>query len=68
MSYLRGYKMNVYRKVWIVSYFNNGDKEPTVVAFSNEKAARRYYNYIHVIFNVIYAAIDKVNIYNEFKI
>ena len=60
--------MNVHRKIWIVSYFNNGDKESTVVAFSNEKAAQLYYNCVKIVFNVTHAAIDKVNIYNEFKI
>lgn len=33
---------NELKTVWVVAYYNKGDKEPTVSVFNNDRAADEY--------------------------
>ena len=50
--------------VWIVSYFDHNDNEPTVSCFKEEEPARQCFEYFKTIHE--HVAIDKIPVYNKF--
>ena len=53
-------------KIWVVTYYNIGEKEPTVTCFNNKENATKYYEYILGEHDVV--CIDECEVYNEFKV
>ena len=53
-------------KIWEVTYYNIGEKEPTVTCFNNKENAMKYYEYILGEHDVV--SIDKCEVYSEFKV
>ena len=53
-------------KIWVVTYYNIGEKEPTVTCFNNKENAMKYYEYILGEHDVV--SIDKCEVYSEFKV
>ena len=53
-------------KIWVVTYYNIGGKEPTVTCFNNKENAMKYYEYILGEHDVV--SIDKCEVYSEFKV
>ena len=52
-------------KIWVVTYYNIGEKEPTVTCFNNKENAMKYYEYILGEHDVV--SIDECEVYTEFK-
>ena len=52
--------------VWIVSYYEDGDKEATVTAFSNEEAAKLCYETFTK--SRSHVSIDNVPLYSIFTV
>ena len=52
--------------IYIVSYMNKNDTEPTVTAFDNEKTAEKAYNYFSNKYD--YTWLDEVPLYSSFTI
>ena len=53
-------------KIWVVTYYNIGEKEPTVTCFNNKESAVKYYEYILGEHDVV--SIDECEVYSEFKV
>ena len=53
-------------KIWVVTYYNIGEKEPTVTCFNNKENATKYYEYILDEHDVV--SIDECEVYSEFKV
>ena len=53
-------------KIWVVTYYNIGEKEPTVTCFNNKENAAKYYEYILGEHDVV--SIDECEVYSEFKV
>lgn len=53
-------------KIWVVTYYNIGEKEPTVTCFNNKENAMKYYEYILGEHDVV--SIDECEVYSEFKV
>ena len=53
-------------KIWVVTYYNIGEKEPTVTCFNNKENATKYYEYILDEHDVV--SIDECEVYTEFKV
>ena len=53
-------------KIWVVTYYNIGETEPTVTCFNNKENATKYYEYILSGHNVV--SIDECEVYTEFKV
>lgn len=53
-------------KIWVVTYYNIGEKEPTVTCFNNKENAVKYYEYILGEHDVV--SIDECEVYSEFKV
>ena len=53
-------------KIWVVTYYDIGEKEPTVTCFNNKENAIKYYEYILDGHDV--ASIDECEVYTEFKV
>lgn len=56
---------NRYR-IWVVSWFNNGDLEATVTAFNNKKAAQKCYAHFLGVFD--HVNYDECPVYGNFII
>lgn len=52
-------------KVWVVSYFENTDREATVTVFSDEEAAKNCYRIF--LRTKSHVAIDQTYIYSGFE-
>ena len=53
-------------KIWVVTYYNIGEKEPVVTCFNNKESAVKYYEYILGGHDVV--SIDECEVYTEFKV
>ena len=53
-------------KIWVVTYYNRGEPEPTVTCFNNKENAMKYYEYILGEHDVV--SIDECEVYSEFKV
>ena len=53
-------------KIWVVTYYNIGEAEPTVTCFNNKENAMKYYEYILDEHDVV--SIDECEVYTEFKV
>ena len=53
-------------KIWVVTYYDIGEKEPTVTCFNNKENAMKYYEYILDRYDVV--SIDECEVYTEFKV
>ena len=53
-------------KIWVVTYYNIGEKEPTVTCFNNKENATKYYEYILDGHDVV--SIDECEVYSEFRV
>ena len=53
-------------KIWVVTYYNTGEKEPTVTCFNNKENAMKYFEYILGEHDVV--SIDECEVYTEFKV
>ena len=53
-------------KIWVVTYYNIGETEPTVTCFNNKENATKYYEYILGGHDVV--SIDECEVYSEFKV
>ena len=53
-------------KIWVVTYYNIGEKEPTVTCFNNKENAVKYYEYILGVHDVV--SIDECEVYTKFKV
>ena len=53
-------------KIWVVTYYNIGEKEPTVTCFNNKDNATKYYEYILGGHGVV--SIDECEVYTEFNV
>ena len=53
-------------KIWVVTYYNIGEPEPTVTCFNNKENAVKYYEYILDGYDVV--SIDECEVYTEFKV
>ena len=53
-------------KIWVVTYYNIGEKEPTVTCFNNKENAMKYFEYILGEHDVV--SIDECEVYTEFKV
>ena len=53
-------------KIWVVTYYNIGEKEPVVTCFNNKESAVKYYEYILDGYDVV--SIDECEVYTEFKV
>ena len=51
-------------RIWIVSYFDDGDNEATVTAFDNNKAAYDYFAWANSKHQ--HASMDECPVYSEF--
>lgn len=51
-------------KVWIVTYFDEGDIEATVAAFSNKEAAQLYVETFEKLHT--YVSLNEVPVYSSF--
>ena len=53
-------------KIWVVTYYDIGEPEPTVTCFNNKENAMKYYEYILGEHDVV--SIDECEVYSEFKV
>lgn len=53
-------------KIWVVTYYDIGEREPTVTCFNNKENAMKYYEYILGEHDVV--SIDECEVYSEFKV
>lgn len=53
-------------KIWVVTYYDIGEPEPTVTCFNNKENATKYYEYILSEHDVV--SIDECEVYTEFKV
>ncbi len=53
-------------KIWVVTYYDIGKKEPTVTCFNNKENAMKYYEYILSEHDIV--SIDECEVYSEFKV
>ena len=53
-------------KIWVVTYYDIGEPEPTVTCFNNKENAMKYYEYILDEHDVV--SIDECEVYTEFKV
>ena len=53
-------------KIWVVTYYDIGEPEPTVTCFNNKENAMKYYEYILGEHDVV--SIDECEVYTEFKV
>ena len=53
-------------KIWVVTYYNIGETEPTVTCFNNKDNATKYYEYILDGHDVV--SIDECEVYTELKV
>ena len=53
-------------KIWVVTYYNIGETEPTVTCFNNKENATKYYEYILGEHDVV--SIDECEVYTEFEV
>lgn len=53
-------------KIWVVTYYNIGETEPTATCFNNKENAMKYYEYISGEHDVV--SIDECEVYTEFKV
>ena len=53
-------------KIWVVTYYDIGEPEPTVTCFNNKENATKYYEYILDGHDVV--SIDECEVYTEFKV
>lgn len=53
-------------KIWVVTYYDIGEKEPVVTCFNNKESAVKYYEYILGGHDVV--SIDECEVYSEFKV
>ena len=53
-------------KIWVVTYYNIGEPEPTVTCFNNKENAMKYYEYILGEHDIV--SIDECEVYTEFKV
>ena len=52
-------------KIWVVTYYNIGEKEPVVTCFNNKENAMKYYEYVLGEHDVV--SIDGCEVYTKFK-
>ena len=53
-------------KIWVVTYYNIGEPEPTVTCFNNKENVVKYYEYILGGHDIV--SIDGCEVYSEFKV
>ena len=53
-------------KIWVVTYYDIGEPEPTITCFNNKENAMKYYEYILDGHDVV--SIDECEVYSEFKV
>lgn len=53
-------------KIWVVTYYDIGEKEPIVTCFNNKENAMKYYEYILDGHNVV--SIDECEVYRNFVV
>ena len=53
-------------KIWVVTYYDIGEPEPTVTCFNNKENATKYYEYILGVHDVV--STDECEVYTEFKV
>lgn len=58
--------MTEFDNVFVVTYYDKEEDEPTVTVFSNEEAAKKYYEFMICKHDI--TSIDECPIYNKFII
>ena len=53
-------------KIWVATYYDIGEPEPTVTCFNNKENAMKYYEYILGGHDIV--SIDECEVYTEFKV
>ena len=57
-------------KIWVVTYYDIGEPEPTVTCFNNKENAMKYYEYVYDKYNNKYnmVSIDECEAYTKFEV